>query len=93
MTIIERDWEQLEADRHEHGTTVRHVHPPSRHEILIAVRHPDGSRMRTLGVSTRAAAEVLRRLHALPRTRGLEMQSARLGGDIAEAISGRHPDE
>jgi hypothetical protein len=35
--------------------------------------------MLTLGVSTQAAGEVLRQLHALPRTRGIEMQFARLG--------------
>ena len=27
MTITERDWEQLEADRHAHGVTVRRVYP------------------------------------------------------------------
>ena len=60
------------------GTTVRRVYPRSPHEIFIAVRHPDGSRMLTLSVGMRAADEVLRRLHELPRTRGLEMQFARL---------------
>jgi hypothetical protein len=82
--ITERDWEQLETGRHAHGTTVRRVYPQSPHEIFIAVRHPDGSRMLTLGVSTRAGGEVLRRLHALPRTRGIEMQFARLGEGSGE---------
>lgn len=78
MTINEQDWQQLEADRHAHGTTVRRVYPQSAHEIFIAVRHPDGARMLTLGVGTREFAEVLRRLHTLPRTRGLEMQFTRM---------------
>ena len=84
MTITERDWKQLEADRHTHGTTVRRIYPQSPHEIFIAIRHPDGSRMLTLGVGTRTAAEVLRRLQTLPRTRGLEMSFARLGDDHSE---------
>jgi len=84
MTITELDWEQLEADRHARGTSVRRVHPDSRHEIFIAVRHPDGSRMLTLGVSVQAATQALRQLHALPRTRGLEMQFARLSDDNGE---------
>src|SRR5262249_26740823 len=54
------------------------------HEIFIAIRHPDGSRMLTLGVSMRTAGEALRRLHALPRTHGLEMQFARLDEDHGE---------
>ncbi len=82
--ITERDWEQLAADRHAHGTTVRRVYPQSPHEIFIAVRHPDGSRMLTLGVGMRAVGEVLRRLHELPRTRGLEMQFTRLGDGNGE---------
>ena len=45
---------QLESDRHAHGTTVRRVYPQSAHEIFIAVRHPDGSRMLTLGVGAHA---------------------------------------
>lgn len=84
MTITERDWEELDADRHAHGTAARRVYPQSPQEIFVAVRHPDGSRMLTLGVSTRAAGEALRRLHALPRTRGIEMQFARLDGDAGE---------
>jgi hypothetical protein len=90
VTITERDWAQLEADRHAHGTTVRRVYPQSPHEIFIAVRHPDGSRMLTLGVTTRAAGEALRRLHTLPRTRGIEMQFARLGegnGELRVALT------
>jgi hypothetical protein len=82
--ISEQDWEQLGADRHVHGTTVRRVYPQSPHEIFIAIRHPDGSRMLTLGVSMRPAGEALRRLHALPRTHGLEMQFARLDEDHGE---------
>ena len=84
MTITERDWEQLEADRHERGATVLRVYPHSGHEIFIAVRHPDGSRMLTLGVNIRGAGEALRRLHTLPQTRGIEMQFARLGNDVGE---------
>jgi hypothetical protein len=82
--ITERDWDQLEADQHARGTTVRRVYPRSSQEIFIAVRHPDGCRMLTLGISTRAAGDVLRRLHALPRTRGIEMQFARLGDGRGE---------
>jgi hypothetical protein len=84
VTITEQDWQQLEADRHTHGSTVRRVYPQSRHEIFIAVRYPDGSRMLTLGVATRAAGDVLRRVNALPRTRGLELQLASLGEDRGE---------
>ena len=90
MRITEQDWDQLEADRHADGTTVRRVYPRSPHDIFIAVRHPDGSRMLTLGVGTRAAGEALRRLHALPRTRGLEMQFARLddgSGELRVALT------
>jgi hypothetical protein len=82
--ITEGDWEQLEADQHSQGTTVRRVYPRSSQEIFIAVRHPDGCRMLTLGISTRAAGGILRRLHTLPRTRGIEMQFARLGDGHGE---------
>jgi hypothetical protein len=40
--------------------------------------------MLTVKVSTQAADEVLRRVHELPRTRGLEMQFARLGDENGE---------
>lgn len=76
--ITERDWDQLEADRHAHGSTVRRVDPHSVHDMFIAVRHPDNARMLTLTVGADTAAEVLRRIRELPRTRGLEMQFARL---------------
>lgn len=76
--ITEQDWDQLEADQHAHGTTVRRVYPHSAHDIFIAVRHPDNARMLTIAVGTDAAADVLRRIRELPRTRGLEMQFVRL---------------
>lgn len=76
--ISERDWDQLEADRHAHGSTVRRVDPHSVHDIFIAVRHPDNARMLTLTVGADTAAEVLRRIRELPCTRGLEMQFTRL---------------
>lgn len=82
--ITERDWAQLESDWHSHGATVQRVYPRSAHDIFIAVRHPDSTRMLTVKVSTQAADEVLRRVHELPRTRGLEMQFARLGDDNGE---------
>jgi hypothetical protein len=84
VTITEQDWEQLETDRHGHGTTVRRVYPQSPQDIFIAVRHPEGTRMLTLGVGTQATAEVLRRLQTLPRTRGLEMQFTNLGQGNSE---------
>ena len=84
MTITEHDWERLEADRHARGVTVRRVYPESVYDIFIAVRHPDGCRMLTLRVPPHDADEALRRLRALPRTRGLEMQLARLADDGSE---------
>ena len=84
MTITEADWQQLRADQHEHGTTVRRVYPHSAQEIFIAIRHPDGLRMLTLGVDAHGSAEVMRRLQSLPRTRGLDVQFARSGDNRAE---------
>jgi hypothetical protein len=75
--ITERDWAQLESDWHADGTTVRLVYPRSPHDIFIAVRHPDGARMLTISVSPQAFSDVMRRIHELPRTRGLEMQFTR----------------
>lgn len=84
MSIGEQDWEQLEADRHARGVTVRRVFPDSAHDIFIAVRHPDSCRMLTLRMPSRDADQALRQLRALPRTRGLEMQLARRGDDGSE---------
>lgn len=82
--ITERDWAQLESDWHAHGVTVRRVYPESAYEIFIAVRHPDGARMLTIALRTNDMTDVLRQIHELPRTRGLEMQFARLGNDCGE---------
>jgi hypothetical protein len=76
--ITERDWTRLERDWHANGVTFRRVYPQSSYEIFIAVRHPDGARMLTIEVGTHAVEDVLRRVHGLPHTRGLEMQFARL---------------
>ena len=84
MTITEADWRQLRTDQHAHGITVRRVYPHSSQEIFIAIRHPDGLRMLTLGVDAHGATDVLRRLQALPRTRGLEVQFARSGDSKGE---------
>lgn len=84
MTITEQDWDQLESDWHSRGITVRRVYPQSPHEIFIGVRHPDGARMLTVAVGSPAAAQVMRQLHDLPRTRGLEMQFARLDNERRE---------
>lgn len=84
MTITERDWEELEADRHTRGITVRRIHPDSPYDIFIAVQHPDGRRMLILNVPARDADQALRRVRSLPRTRGLEMHVARPGGDRSE---------
>jgi hypothetical protein len=84
MTITEQDWSQLESDWHAHGVTVRRVYPQSPHGIFIGVRHRDGARMLTIAVGTHAAAQVVRQLHELPRTRGLEMQFARTDNDTRE---------
>jgi hypothetical protein len=84
MTITQSDWDHLETDRHAHGVTVRRIYPESMHDIFIAVRHPDNRRMLTLRLGTREAEEAMRRLRALPRTRGLEMQFARLTDDKSE---------
>lgn len=84
MTITERDWERLEADRHSGGVTVRRIYPGSAHDIFIAVRHPGSSRMLTLRVPPRDADEALRQLRTLPRTRGLDIEVARLPDDGSE---------
>jgi hypothetical protein len=84
MIITEQDWNELESDRHAYGIAVRRVYPESPHEIFIGVRYPDGARMLTVAVGTHAAVQVLRQLHELPRTRGLEMQFARLDNDRRE---------
>jgi hypothetical protein len=84
MIITERDWSQLESDWHAHGVTARRVYPQSPHEIFIGVRHPDRARMLTITVGTHTAAQVMRQLHELPRTRGLEMDFARLSNDTRE---------
>jgi Putative PD-(D/E)XK family member, (DUF4420) len=78
MTITEGDWERLAADEHTRGVTVRRIHPESVYDIFIAIRHPDNCRMLTLRIQTRDADEALRRMHALPQTRGIEMQLVRL---------------
>ena len=82
--ITERDWAQLESDWHARGVTIRRIYPQSPYEIFIAVRHPDGARMLTIAVSTQTMTDVLRQIHELPRTRGLEMQFARLANDSGE---------
>jgi hypothetical protein len=82
--ITERDWAQLESDWHARGVTVRRIYPQSAHEIFIAVRHPDGARMLTIAMDTHTMTDVLRQIHELPRTRGLEMQFARLGNYSGE---------
>ncbi len=84
MRITEQDWDQLEADRHADGTTVRRVYPGSPHDIFIAVQHPDGRRMLTLRIGKQAASGALLRLHSLPRTRGLEMQFAAVDDGSSE---------
>lgn len=84
MRITEQDWDQLEADRHADGTTVRRLYPGSPHNIFIAVQHPDGRRMLTLRIGKQAASGALRQLHSLPRTRGLEMQFAAVDDDSSE---------
>jgi hypothetical protein len=84
MTLTEQDWSRLESDWHQHGVTVRRVYPQSPHEIFIGVSHIDGARMLTVAVGTHAAAQVMRQLHELPRTRGLEMEFARLDNDRRE---------
>lgn len=84
MRITEQDWDQLEADRHDDGTTVRRLYPGSPHNIFIAVQHPDGRRMLTLRIGKQAASGALRRLHSLPRTRGLEMQFAAVDDGSSE---------
>ena len=85
-----------EADRHARGVTVRRVYPQSPHDIFIAVRHPDGFRMlthrecRTRRSQTRRCAGI----RALPRTRGLEMQLARLaddGGELRVVLTDTQP--
>jgi hypothetical protein len=77
VTVTERDWESLERDQHESGASIRRVYPHSAQEIFIAVRHPDGARMLSLTVSIQEFSDALRRIHALPQTRGLEMDFAR----------------
>jgi len=84
MTITEQDWEQLEAERHARGVTVRRVKPQSAHDIFIAVRHPDSCRMLTLRVPPHDADEAVRQLRGLPRTRGLELQLIRLSDACGE---------
>lgn len=83
MTITEGDWENLERDHHENGTTIRRVYPRSMQELHIAARHTDGARMLTLAISAQDFGESLRRIHTLPRTRGIEMdfdrRDARVG--------------
>jgi hypothetical protein len=84
MTITEQDWEELEAERHARGVTLRRVNPQSAHDIFIAVRHPDSCRMLTLRVPSHDAEEAVRQLRTLPRTRGLELQLIRLSDDCSE---------
>lgn len=84
MTITERDWERLAVGQHAAGLTVRRIHPELAYDSFIAIRHPDGCRMLTLRIATRDADEALRQLRILPKTRGLEMQLARLPGDGSE---------
>jgi hypothetical protein len=82
--ITEQDWAWLENDRHSKGATVRRVYPQSARDIFLAVRHPDGARMLTVRVSVRSASDVLRRIHELPKTRGIEMQFSRVDSDNGE---------
>lgn len=84
MRITEADWRQLEADRHARGTVTRRLYPGSPHNIFIAVQHPDGRRMLILRIGSQAASGALRRLQSLPRTRGLEMQFARVDDASSE---------
>lgn len=84
MTITEHDWERLEADRHAEGITVRRIYPGSAHDMFIAVRHPGNCRMLILRVPPQDADIAVRALRALPRTRGLEIELARLADDGSE---------
>jgi hypothetical protein len=84
MTIIERDWERLEADQHATGVTVRRIYPGSSYDIFIAVRHSGNCRMLTLRIPERDADEALHELRALPSTRGLNMELVSLPGDGSE---------
>jgi hypothetical protein len=82
--IAEQDWAQLESDPHSHGVTVRRVYPEAARDIFIGVRHPGGTRMLTIRVTTHAAAEAVRQFRELPRTRGIELHFARLDGQSSE---------
>jgi Putative PD-(D/E)XK family member, (DUF4420) len=82
--IAEQDWVQLETDPHSHGMTVRRVYPDAARDIFIGVRHPGGTRMLTIKVAAHAAAEAVRQFRDLPRTRGIELQFARLDGQNSE---------
>jgi hypothetical protein len=74
----------LESDPHSHGVTVRRVFPDAARDIFIGVRHPGGTRMLTIKVTTHAAAEAVRQFRELPRTRGIELSFARLDGQSTE---------
>lgn len=82
--IAEQDWVQLESNPHSHGVTVRRVYPDAARDIFIGVRHPGGTRMLTIKVTTHAAIEAVRQFRELPRTRGIELQFARLDGQNSE---------
>jgi hypothetical protein len=84
VRITDQDWTRLETHGHTHGLTVRRIYPQSAHEIFIAVRHPDDARMLTITIDDQAAADVLRRVRKLPRTRGIGMQFAKPGNQYGQ---------
>src|SRR6266536_4739690 len=76
MTVDERAWAELERDRAVPGTVTRRLF--RRRDLHIAVRHPDGRRMLILRMSPADAAQVLRTVGTLPRTRGIDLAFERV---------------
>lgn len=73
MTPSEADWDEL-GKGGAAGVARRRLHPESPHDLFMAVRYPGGQRMLALRLDTPTAAEALRRIRRLPRSRGMDLE-------------------
>lgn len=74
MSVNERDWQDLERERHARGVVSRRLYPASPHDLFIAVDQAAGQRMLVIRTAGSDAAAALRRFRTLPRTRGLQLE-------------------
>ena len=84
MRLTAKDWEEL-GRAASAGTARRRLFPACPHDVFLAVRHPHGIRMLTLGLSPATVVHpVHRRIDRLPRTSGLDLRLVTLSDGARE---------